>query len=153
MRAFTSIPLLLHIWPKLDKLLLACHVYKQKKCVEFIAMHWFFVRQTSKALVRFSRKNFRINYFQENFNLSPLVFIGLYSFLFLYQLKIRHYEKFVNGFETCEVVCFPSFFERCICFPSTQATKYRNQTIFNIIWWEDGSTERSSHRLMVQCLF
>ena len=31
MRACTDILLLLHIWPKLDKHLLACHVYKQKK--------------------------------------------------------------------------------------------------------------------------
>ena len=35
----------------------------------------------------------------------------------------------------------------------TLSWKSRNPTIYNIIRWDDGSTERSSRRLMVQCLF
>ena len=90
---------------------------------KYFAMHWFWLVFLGKTL--------GLTIFRKILIHPHLFLLVSTLFLFLYLLKFRRYEKFVNGFETCEAVCFPSFFERCICFPSTQAIKYRNQTIFN----------------------
>ena len=108
----------------------------KKKCFWGQQAEWGFFRDDSWIIVKYHEHFFLWFIFQD--------YCGLYTLrVIIWGIPNLSYEPHIRFSLSC------IFF---VTIPLNLATMVsRNPTIFNIMQWDNGSTERLSRRLMVQC--